>query len=168
MTTTATLTIGGLTLALLVLAANLYPWWTGKRQMKQLSSFGKGFGGAALAASCPGGILGWVHSHTGGIANSVGEKAGSVGTGASSAAGLNSGRLVGLSATGAVVVAVGVFLLVLSWKGSSAKEKKRIVGGAFVGSAFLLTAGIAGLLGWLPTALNSTGDQIVAAVQGAL
>ncbi|MFJ4418257.1 hypothetical protein [Streptomyces sp. NPDC088925] len=165
MTATTTLTIGGLTAALLVLVANLHPWWTGKREAKQLASFGKGFAGAALMAVCPGGILGWAHAHTGGIANSAGEKAGTAATGVGTASPLSAGHIAGLSALGAPVVVVGAFLVYLAWKKAGAKDKKRIFGGVFVGSVLLLTAGIAGMIEWLPGALNQVGAQISAAVQ---
>src|SRR5690606_40662784 len=90
---TSTLTLGGLLLALIILTCNLYPWWTGGREMKQLAAFGKGFGGAACAAACPGGILGWAHSRTGSIGNSAGETAGQGLTGARTGNGLTAGQL---------------------------------------------------------------------------
>ncbi|MFJ4682036.1 hypothetical protein [Streptomyces sp. NPDC088789] len=167
MNATTTLTLGGLLAALVILTANLHPWWTGNREAKQLSAFGKGFGGAACAAACPGGLLGWAHSRTGTVANGAGERTGAVTTGTTSTSGLTSGQLVGLSATGAVVVVVAVSLVVLSYKAAGKKDQRRILGGAFVGSILLLTAGVAGALSWLPAALNATGDGVVAAVQGA-
>jgi hypothetical protein len=166
-TATTTLTLGGLLAALLVLTANLYPWWTGNRELKQLAAFGKGFGAAACAAACPGGLLGWAHSHTGTVANGAGERTGAAATGTTSGTGLTTGQLTGLGATGAVVAVVAIFLTVLSYKAAGKKDKKRIAGGAFVGSVLLLTAGVAGALSWLPGALNATGDAVVAAVQGA-
>jgi hypothetical protein len=166
-TATNTLTIGGLLAALIILTCNLYPWWTGNREMKQLSSFGKGFGAAACAAACPGGILGWAHHRSGTIANDTGEKTSTAVTGTSSAAGLTTGQLVGLGATGAVVVVIAVTLVVLSYKAAGKKDKKRIIGGAFVGSTFCLTAGVAGALSWLPAALNAAGGGILAFFQGA-
>ncbi|MGW5477678.1 hypothetical protein [Streptomyces sp. NPDC004008] len=162
-----TLTLGGLLAALIILIANLYPWYTGGREMKQLAAFGKGFAGAACAAACPGGILGWAHSHTGTIANGAGKGASNAATGTGSGSTLSSGQLVGLSATGAVVVVAAVFLIVLSYKAAGKKDKRRIVGGAFVGSIFLLTAGGAGALAWLPGALNGVGNGVVSTVQGA-
>ncbi|WAL93976.1 hypothetical protein [Streptomyces sp. Je 1-369] len=166
MTGTATLTLGGLLAALLVLIANLYPWWTGNREMKQLAAFGKGFIAAACAAACPGGLLGWAHTRSGTIANGAGERTGSVATGTSSASGITNGQLLGLSATGAVIAVCVVFLVVLAYKAAGKQDKKRILGGAFVGSVLLLTAGVAGALAWLPDALNTTGVAVVDAVQG--
>lgn len=167
MTTTSTLTLGGLLAALLVLLANLHPWWTGSREMKQLAAFGKGAAAAGCAAACPGGLLGWVHSRSGAVANGAGERTAAVGTGTSAGAGLTSGQIVGLGSTGAVVTVLVVFLVVLAYKKAGKADKKRILGGAFVGSVLLLTAGVAGALAWLPNALNTTGAIIVDAVQGA-
>ena len=167
MTATATLTLGGLLFALIILIANLYPWWTGPRELKQLAAFGKGFGAAACAAACPGGILGWAHSRSGTLGNGAGERAGQALTGTPATSGLTNGQLAGLSATGAVIVVIAVTLVVLAYKGAGKADKKRIVGGAYVGSTLCLTAGVAGALAWLPGALNAAGDGVVAAVQGA-
>ncbi|MEU6010916.1 hypothetical protein [Streptomyces sp. NPDC047453] len=166
MTATSTLTLGGLLLALIILTCNLYPWWTGGREMKQLASFGKGFGGAACAAACPGGILGWAHSHSGTLGNGAGERAGQALTGTNPGTGLTSGQLVGLGTTGAVIVVIAMTLVVLAYKAAGKKDRRRIIGGAYVGSVLLLTAGVAGALAWLPAALNAAGDGVVAAVQG--
>ncbi|MEU0332206.1 hypothetical protein [Streptomyces sp. NPDC006193] len=167
MTGTTTLTLGGLLAALLVLLANLHPWWKGGREMKQLAPFGKGFSAAACAAACPGGILGWAHTHTGTAANGAGGRTSIATSGTTSSAALTTGQLVGLGATGAAIAVLVVFLVSLEYKQAGRKDKRRIIGGAFVGSTFLLTAGVAGALAWLPGALNGTGDAIVAAVQGA-
>jgi hypothetical protein len=166
-TATTTLTLGGLLAALIIFTANLYPWWTGNREMKQLACFGKGFGAAACAAACPGGILGWAHSRSATVGNGAGERAGQALTGTNSAQSLTSGQLVGLGATGAVIVVVAVTLVVLSYKAAGKKDKKRILGGAYVGSTLCLTAGVAGALTWLPGALNAAGDGVVAAFEGA-
>ncbi|MEW2302004.1 hypothetical protein AB0958_18860 [Streptomyces sp. NPDC006655] len=165
--TGTTLTLGGLLAALLVLVANLYPWYRGGRDMKMLAPFGKGCGAAALAAACPGGILGWTHKHTGGVANGAGEGVGSAATGTHSGNDLTSGQLVGLGATGAVIVAIAVFLVFLAYKQAGKADRRRIVGGFFVGSSLTLTAGVAGALHWLPGALNAAGDGVVSAFQGS-
>jgi hypothetical protein len=167
MSSTTTLTLGGLLAALVVLVFNLHPWYRGGREMKQLAAFSKGFTGAALAAACPGGILGWSHTHTGGLANGAGSSISKGATGLPSSGTLTSGRLTGLGVSGAVVVVLGVLLVVLAYKAAGKADKRRIVGGAFVGSVFLLTAGVAGALVWLPGALNGAGTAIVDAFQGA-
>ncbi|MFE4051220.1 hypothetical protein [Streptomyces sp. YIM B13518] len=167
MTATTTLTLGGLLAALLVLTANLHPWWTGTREMKMLAPFGKGFSAAACAAACPGGLLGWAHSRSGTVANGAGERTSAVATGTDSGTGLTGGQLVGLGSTGAVVAVLVVFLVGLAYKKAGKADKRRIIGGAFVGSVLLLTAGVAGALAWLPGALDTAGAVVVDAVQGA-
>ncbi|MFE7273026.1 hypothetical protein [Streptomyces sp. NPDC057623] len=167
MNATSTLTLGGLLAALVILTCNLYPWWTGNREAKQLAAFGKGFGAAACAAACPGGVLGWAHSHSGSVGNGAGERASQALTGTNSASGLTSGQLVGLGTTGAIIVVIAVTLVVLSYKQAGKKDKRRIVGGAYVGSTLCLTAGVAGALAWLPDALNGIGDSIAQAFEGA-
>lgn len=167
MTGTTTLTLGGLLAALLVLIANLHPWWTGNREMKQLAAFGKGFGAAACAAACPGGLLGWAHTRAGAVANGAGERTSAAAAGTTTTGGVTNGQLVGLGTTGAIIAIAVVFLVTLAYKAAGKKEKKRILGGAFVGSVLLLTAGVAGALAWLPSVLNAVGVALVDAVEGA-
>ncbi|MFB7597235.1 hypothetical protein [Streptomyces sp. NPDC056160] len=167
MTATSTLTVSGLLAAVLILVANLRPWWKNGREMKMLAAFGKGLLAAVCAASCPGGILGWAHHHTGTLANGAGQRTSAAAAGTSSASGLTTGQLVGLGATGAGVVIVAAFLVGLAYKEAGKKDKRRIAGGFFVGSALTLTAGVAGALSWLPAVLNAAGAAVVDAVQGS-
>ncbi|MBZ6250554.1 hypothetical protein KVH27_19500 [Streptomyces olivaceus] len=167
MTGTTTLTLGGLLLALIILYANLRPWWAGGRDVKQLAPFCKGLGGALVAATCPGGILGWARQRTGAIANTAGETAGRGATGTAQADTVSGGQMTGLIGVGALVAVLVVFATFLAWKAAGPKDKRRIVGGAFVGLVATLTAGVAGALDWLPGALNGVGDGIVALVEGS-
>ncbi|MFE6408169.1 hypothetical protein ACFVOR_14685 [Streptomyces sp. NPDC057837] len=167
MTATEKLTLGGLLLALIILTCNLYPWWRGNRDMKLLAAFGKGNLGGLCAAMCPGGILGWVHSRTGTVGNGIGERTSQATTGTTSGQALTTGQLVGLGATGAAVVVITVLLVSLAYKEAGKKDRRRIIGGAYVGSTLSLTAGVAGALAWLPEAFNGAGDAVVAFFQGA-
>lgn len=167
MTATDKLTLGGLLVALIILTCNLYPWYRGGREMKQLAAFGKGTGGGVCMAMCPGGILGWAHSRSGTVGNGVGERTSQAATGTASGQGLTTGQLVGLGATGAVIVVIAVLLVALAYKEAGKKDKRRILGGAYVGSTLCLTAGVAGALAWLPGAANGLGDGVVAFFQGA-
>lgn len=167
MTATSTLTLGGLLLALIILTCNLYPWYRGGREMSKLASFGKGFGAAVCAAACPGGVLGWTHTRSGTVGNGIGERTSHATTGTTSTQSLTTGQLVGLGATGAVIVVIAVTLVVLAYKEAGKKDRRRIIGGAYVGSTLCLTAGVAGALSWLPGALNAAGDGVVAAFEGA-
>ncbi|MFJ4322230.1 hypothetical protein ACIP3A_03790 [Streptomyces tricolor] len=167
MTATNTLTLGGLLLALIILVCNLYPWWRGNRDMKMLAAFGKGAAAGISAAMCPGGILGWAHSRSGTVGNGIGERTSQATTGTASGQSLTTGQLVGLGATGAAIVVLTVLWVVLAYKEAGKKDRRRIIGGAYVGSTFCLTAGVAGALAWLPGTLNGLGDGIVAFFQGA-
>ncbi|UFQ18250.1 MULTISPECIES: hypothetical protein [Streptomyces] len=129
-----------------------------------LAPFGKGFAAAACAAACPRGLLGWAHSRSGTVANNAGERTGVATTGTNSASGITSGRLVGLGAAGAAIVVLVVFLVCLSYRAAGKKDKERILGGAYVGSVLLLTAGVAGALAWLPSLLKEIGGAAVIAL----
>lgn len=167
MTSTNALTLGGLLAALIILTCNLYPWYRGGREMSKLAAFGKGAAGGVCAAACPGGILGWAHSRSGTVGNGIGERTSQATTGTTSGQSLTTGQLVGLGTTGAVLVVIVVLLVVLAYKEAGKADKRRIFGGAYVGSTLCLTAGVAGALAWLPGTLNGAGDGIVAFVQGA-
>lgn len=167
MTTTTTVTLSGLALALAVLYANLRPWWTGKREAKQLAAFGKGSALGLVSAVCPGGILGWSAAHSGTAANTGGDKLVHGTTGIKAGAPVAHQSMGGLSAPGAIVVALITFVVVLAWRAAGKQDKKRIAGGAFVTSVLCLTAGVAGALTWVPGTLNSIGAQLHTAVQGA-
>ncbi|MCM8548912.1 hypothetical protein [Streptomyces sp. STCH 565 A] len=166
MTGTTTASLGGLLLAVLVLYANLRPWWAGNREMKLLLPFGKGLAGALAAAACPGGFFGWARQRTGAVANTAGETAGRSATGTAQTETVSSGQMVGLVATGALAAALVVFAVSLAWKAAGKKDRRRIIGGAFVGTVATLTAGIAGALDWLPGTLNGIGDAIKSLVEG--
>jgi NAD-dependent dihydropyrimidine dehydrogenase PreA subunit len=166
-TGTNTLTLGGLLLALIILVCNLYPWYRGGREMSKLAMFGKGNAAGICMAMCPGGILGWAHSRSGTVGNGVGERTGTALTGTGNTQGLTTGQLVGLGATGAVIVVLVVLVVGLAYKEAGRKDKRRIIGGVYVGSTLCLTAGVAGALAWVPTAFNAAGDGVVGFFQGA-
>lgn len=167
MTTTTTVTLSGLALALVVLYANLRPWWTGKREAKQLAPLGKGAALGLVSAVCPGGILGWAAAHSSAAANTGGDRLVHGTTGIKASDPVAHQSMGGLSAPGAVIVALITAVVVLAWRAAGKQDKKRIAGGAFVSTVLCLTAGVAGALTWVPGALNSVGAQLQAAVQGA-
>ncbi|MDX3204158.1 hypothetical protein [Streptomyces scabiei] len=166
MTATSTLTLGGLLFALIILTCNLYPWYRGGREMSKLASFGKGAAAGVCIAMCPGGLFGWAHSRSGGVGNGAGERTSQALTGTDSSSGLSSGQLVGLGAAGAVIVVISVTLVVLAYKEAGRKDRRRIIGGAYVGSTLCLTAGVAGAFAWLPGAINGLGEGITAVFEG--
>lgn len=161
---TTGLTLAGLAAALVVLYANLRPWWAGNRDAKSLAPFGKGSALGIVSAVCPGGILGWAHAHSAAAANAGGGRLTSGATGIHPAAPVAHRTMGGLTPAGAVAVVLIAFAVALAWKTAGKADKKRIAGGAFVASVFCLSAGVVGLLSWVPGALNSAGS----AVQGAL
>jgi hypothetical protein len=161
---TTGLTLAGLTAALVVLYANLRPWWASNRDAKQLAAFGKGSALGIVSAVCPGGMLGWLHTHSAQAANASGGKLTSGTTGIKASAPVAHRDLYGLTQTGGVIVVVITIAVFFAWRAAGKQDKKRIAGGAFVASVACLTAGVAGLLTWVPGTLNSIGDQIAGAL----
>ncbi|MFF5285207.1 hypothetical protein [Streptomyces sp. NPDC013171] len=159
MNTATGLSLSGLALAVLVLAANLRRWWKGNRDPKDLAHFGQGFALGALATACAGGLLGWLAGCAPGIANSGGQKGVSGLTGASPSSPIARGSIGSLTEEGAVVVAIFAVAVVWSWRTAKKDEKKRLGGGLFCGSTLCATAGIAGMLTWLPELVNTIGVQ---------
>lgn len=157
---TTGITLAGLAVALVVLYANLRPWWAGKRDAKQLAAFGKGSALGLMSAVCPGGILGWAHAHSGTAANAAGDKLTSTTTGIPTPAPVDHSSLGGLTQPGAVVVVFITAAVVWAWQAADKKDKRRIAGGAFVASVACLTAGVVGALTWVPGTLNAVGAQI--------
>lgn len=170
MNTATGLSLTGLALALVIFYANFRRWWTGKRDPKDLAHFGQGFALGALATACSGGLLGWLASCTPGAANDVGDKAVSGVTGATASAPLARASIGSLTPEGAVIVALFTAAVVMSWRAAKKDEKKRMGGGAFCGATLCVTAGIAGLLTWLPGLVNTFGMQLrtMAEAQGWL
>jgi len=168
MNTTTGITLGGLTAAAIVLLYNLRPWWTGNRDAKQLAAFGKGTALGLVSAVCPGGILGWLHAHSGGAANSAGGRITSGATGVHAAAPVAHRSLTGLDEPGACVVAVLAIVVVIAWKAAGKRDKWRMAGGTFVASVLCLTAGVIGALTWMPGLLNGVGASVAHAVGKSL
>ncbi|MFD3917332.1 hypothetical protein ACFWR1_38260, partial [Streptomyces sp. NPDC058603] len=77
------------------------------------------------------------------------------------------GDLGQLTPEGAVIVFLMTVGVVLAWKAAGKQDKKRMVGGGFCGATLCVTAGVASLLNWLPGSLNTAGEQLRAAVEGA-
>jgi hypothetical protein len=161
---TTGITLAGVAAALVIAYANFRPWWTGGRDPKHLAPFGKGSALGVVSAACPGGILGWLHSHSAGAANTGGGRLTTSTTGIQVSAPVAHRALGGLTQPGAVVAVVITAGVVFAWRAAGKQEKWRIVGGATVSSVLCLTAGVVGALTWVPGTLNSIGTSI----QGAL
>ncbi|MFJ9214246.1 hypothetical protein [Streptomyces sp. NPDC102264] len=161
------LTLTGLAISAAIFWLNFRPWWKGSREPKALIPFGSGFALGAVATVCTGGLLGWLAGCSAGVANSAGERGVRAVTGAAGSGALARGDLGQLTPEGAVIVflmTVGVFL---AWKAAGKQDKKRMAGGGFCGATLCVTAGVASLLNWLPGSLNTAGEQLRAAVEGA-
>ncbi|MDJ0460607.1 hypothetical protein [Streptomyces sp. H27-C3] len=167
MNTATTLTLTGLAISLAVMYANLRPWWKGGHEGKALIPFGNGFALGAVSTICTGGLLGWLAGCSAGVANGAGDKSVSAVTGSASSGALTRGSLGSLTPEGAVIVFLVTIGTVIAWKAAGKADKKRIAGGAFCGSTMCLTAGVAGLLAFLPQLLNEAGAQLRTTAEGA-
>ncbi|MFE0079191.1 MULTISPECIES: hypothetical protein [Streptomyces] len=161
------LTLTGLAVSLAVLWMNFRPWWKGSREFKQLVPFAQGFLLGAVSTVCTGGALGWLAGCSAGAANSGGERGVKAMTGSADSGALTRGSLGTLTPEGAVIVFLLTVGVVIAWKAAGKQEKKRTTGGAFVGATLCVTAGVASLLNWLPGTLNSAGEQLRTAIEGA-
>jgi len=140
---TARLTLAGLALALAVLYANLRPWWKSTRDIKQLADLGKGLGMGALAAICPGGILGWP-PHTPPRWPTAAARRRPTASPAPAHRGIAHQGMGTLSTAGAVLVFLAAIATYLAWKDAGKRAKWRLVGGMFIAMTMCLTAGVAG------------------------
>lgn len=167
MNTSTSLSLGGLALSLAVAWANLWPWWKSGHDPKKIIPFGQGFGLGAISTICAGGLLGWLAGCSAGAGNAGGDKALGGVTGTKGGGALARGDLGHLTPEGGVVVLLMTVGVVIAWKSAGKQDKKRMAGGAFVGSTLCLTAGAASLLGFLPDAINTLGQQGRAMLEGA-
>ncbi|WP_327162086.1 hypothetical protein [Streptomyces zaomyceticus] len=162
------LTLFGLALTVVILWANLRPWWTGSRDPKMLAPFGKGASLGILGAMCTGGLLGLIAGCAPVVGSTAGGKAVGAVTGAQSSAPLTRGSLSGsLTEEGAVVVFLVAAGVVFAWRKASKDDKKRMVGGLYCGASLCATAGFAGALSFLPDLVNQAGDAGRAAFESA-
>ncbi|GCD46131.1 hypothetical protein [Streptomyces paromomycinus] len=167
MNTATSLSLGGLALSLVIAYANLWPWWKSGHDPKKLIPFGEGLALGSVSTICAGGLLGVLAGCSAGAGNTVGDKTLSGVTGVQGGAAFGRGDLGHLTPEGAVVVLLMTVGVVLAWRAAGKNDKKKIAGGVFVGTTLSLTAGVAGLLGFLPDAINMIGQQGRATLEGA-
>jgi hypothetical protein len=167
LSTATGLSLAGLAITLVILWANLRPWWKGTRDPKLLVPFGSGFLLGALSTMCTGGLLGWLAGCTPQVTNAVGDKAVHGVTGTSNATALARHPLGSLTPDGAVLVFVVAVCVMFAWRAAGKLDRKRTLGGAWVGSTLCVTAGVASLLNWLPALVNQGAAQIHAALNGS-
>ncbi|WP_228974978.1 hypothetical protein [Streptomyces sp. DH12] len=151
-----TLSLAGLAAAVIIAWANFRPWWQGTRDPKALLPYGSGWLLGALATICVGGALGWgaagIAGLTAGASDTVVGKL--VGT---AAAQLATARMGTLTPAGGVVVALVLGGVILLYKASDKKDKRRVLGGVICGTVMAALPGIAAALGWLPDTVNAVG-----------
>lgn len=165
--TTTQMTLAGIAISLAILALNLRTWWKGGRQLKDLWPFTQTFLLGGISTICAGGILGWLAGCTAQGVNTAGEKVvpGTTGTGSAVIA---YGSLGQLSPEGGAVVFLMTVLVIAGWKTAGKTEQKRMAGGAVCGATLCLTAGVAGLMDWLPDAINAIGARGRDLLEGAV
>lgn len=161
--TSTQLSVGGLAIALTVLALNLYGWWTeGGRDPKHLAPFAAGFGMGALATMCVGGLFGWAASALAGGSNTAGDTAVGGTTGADGRD-IATGTTATLTEGGALLTFVLSGVFVVAIRAARKKPSRRMLGGLFVGACLAYTAAVSGVLDdTLAAAVNSAGDQVIA------
>jgi hypothetical protein len=154
--TASGITLAGLGLSLAILYLNWRKWWKGGRKVGDLIPFSSGFLLGALGTVCTGGLLGWLSGCTRQAVNTAGGKVVPGATGTSDGA-IEQGSLGQLSPEGGVVVFVLAVGVAAAYKAAGKDEKKRMTGGLICGFTLCVTAGIAGILNDLPTAINAVG-----------
>lgn len=161
------LTLAGIAIVLVVLWANLRPWWKSDRNPDKLKAFGTGTLLGALSTMCGGGLLGYIAGCAAGAANTGGAKAVAGTTGKQAQASVTTGSLGNLTSEGAVIVFLITCGTIFAFRAAGKDDRKRLVGGVFCGVCLCLTAGVASALNWLPGLINGAGEQLAAAVKGA-
>ncbi|MEU2180088.1 hypothetical protein [Streptomyces thermolilacinus] len=151
-----TLSLAGLAAALLIAWANFRPWWRGTRDPKALLPYGSGWLLGALATICVGGVLGWGAAGIAGLTAGASDTlvAHLVGT---AAAQLASARMGTLTPAGGVVVVLALGCVILLYKASEKRDRRRVLGGVICGTVMAALPGIAAMLGWLPDTVNAIG-----------
>ncbi|MBP8532374.1 hypothetical protein [Streptomyces sp. MK37H] len=159
------LSLAGAAISLAVLYFNLRPWWRGGRNLKDLVPFAQSALLGAFSTICAGGLLGWLAGCSVQSANTAGYKA-IPGTTGTQDTGLSRGTFDRLTPEGGVVVFLLTMVVAAAWKAAGKQNRRRMAGGAFVGATLCMTAGVAGMLGGLPSAANHLGDGLKAALEG--
>ncbi|MFH8717254.1 hypothetical protein [Streptomyces zaomyceticus] len=159
------LSFAGVSLALLVLWANLRPWWKGGRDPKALVPYGSTLLLGLLATMCVGGLLGW------GAAGIVGLFSGGGDTVVSAAAGTSgtsvaTAQLGTLTGPGGVTVTLYFGAILLIWKSAGKQDKRRMLGGLATGAVLGVLPGAVLLLDWLPDTVNTAGATAKAFFEG--
>ncbi|GGY81271.1 hypothetical protein CP967_08560 [Streptomyces nitrosporeus] len=163
----AVLTMSGAALSVGVLAVNVRSWWKGSREIKTLVPFGGGLIHGGSWTLCVGGLLGWVQVRTVDAGSSVGDWGVTKVTGTGGGA-LTAGSMGTLTPAGATVVVIALIIGAITFKAAGKADKKKIIGGLFVGHTLTATAGFAQLMQWLPDTYNAVGAGLQDVLNGVL
>ncbi|WP_264203536.1 hypothetical protein [Streptomyces bambusae] len=159
------LSLAGVAVGIIILIANLRPWWNGGRDPKALLPFVSGWTLGALATVCTGGALGWGAHGIAGLISRAGNTATEAVAG-TSAAPVETARAGTLTGPGGVAVVVYLAYVVLLYRSSGQQDSRRILGGVATGAILGLLPGIAAMLGWLPGTANGLGTWAYGLVRG--
>jgi hypothetical protein len=187
-TSTTTVTLGGLAIGLFLLVRELWTWWRGgsggaasaapagkgkggggapagkARDPKALLPFATGIAFGALCVACPAGLLGTaaglVRSASNGGGGLVMQKA----TGQAAPA-VAQAAAPALTPYGAFITTVVLFLAVFAWKKLSKVIKGKFRNGVWAGTLLTISSGVLAFIGAtvIPVA-NSIGSGLVGAV----
>jgi|SRR5882757_2614867 len=160
------LTISGLGLSGIVLFLNLRTWWRGKREIKNLKSFGLGALGGASLLLCVGGIFRWVAIKTVSTNSAAGGVVVSKATGVQGSGFLAHGSMGVITVAGAWILLLAIVGIGFIWYGANKVDRHRMLGGAYCGVTLCATAGIAHLMAWLPSIYNGLGGLIASVLSG--
>lgn len=161
------LSLCGAVLSVAVLIINIRTWWKGNRELKALVPFAGGLINGSAWTLCAGGLLGWVAVSTAAAGSTAGDWAVSRVTGQGGGS-LTQGSMGALTPAGACVVVIALIVGGVAFKGLGKVDKKRALGGLFVGLTLCATAGFAQLMQWIPDLYNGVGAFGQSALNGGL
>jgi hypothetical protein len=164
----ASITTGGLALALVILYANLKTWFKSKdRDPRLLAPFGGGFALGSLSTLCAGGVLGLLATWTVHANNKAGSYAVPGATGQPDST-LPQGSPGVLDAGGGLTVFFLACAMIIAWRGTGKGDegkalRRRMAGGVVCGATLAGTVAVAGMLHNTVVAFaNGSGDQVLA------
>jgi len=160
------ITVGGLTVALCILAWRVTRWWrVDMREVRAAVPYLLGVLLAMLSVLCTGGALGYFFGFVANIMNEGGDKFLTGATGATGVA-IHGGAHAGaLTEPGAMILLVFCAVLAALWKSVTREVTIDLVLGAITGTALGLSAGGAGLAAdTLVPAVNGLGAMITGLV----
>lgn len=159
MSTATSISVGTLTIALVLIILNFRTFLKGGKKFGVLlPGTGSAITGSS-AALCVGGAFG----HAASVVAGAGVSAGAIVPWATGTEedDIASGTTAGLTTSGSIAVFIIVTLWIVAFRSAGKADRKRMVGGIFCGICLTYTAGVAGLVDdYLIPAYNTIGDQV--------